>query len=262
MPGSGRVRTIVVDDEKPARMRVLDLLRRMPEIEVVGTAADGEEALTLIRAKKPDLLLLDVQMPRRDGFGVLHQLGPDVVPVTVFVTAYDHHAVRAFDAHAVDYVLKPFSDERFERAIRHARRYLGTQEAHERSAELAAAVQERESVNARSGFLERLVLKSGASVMFLSVADLDWIEAAGVYVNLHVGPKVHLYRSSVAQLLERLDPGVFVRIHRSAAVNVSRIRELRSRSHGDFTVVLKDGSRLGMSRGYRANLESWLRQRL
>jgi two-component system LytT family response regulator len=258
----GVIRTIVVDDEKPARMRLLELLQREPDVEVVGTATGGREAVDLIRSTGPDLLLLDVQMPGLDGFGVLQQLAPDEMPVTIFVTAYDKYAIQAFEAHAIDYLLKPFSDERFEAALRRARRYLGTPEALDQADQLTAAARERQSVNERSGFLERLVLKSNGSVTFLNVADVDWVEAAGVYVYLHVGSKTHLYRSSVTQLLQRLDPRQFVRIHRSAAVNVARIRELRTRSHGDFTVVLKSGSELAMSRGYRANLESWLQQPL
>jgi two-component system, LytTR family, response regulator len=258
----GTIRTIVVDDEKPARMRLLELLDREPDVEVVGTAADGHEAVELIRRSRPDLVFLDVQMPQVDGFGVLAQLAPDELPATIFVTAYDKYAIQAFDAHAVDYLLKPFSDQRFESAISNARRYLGSPEARERADELTAAARERQSVDERSGFIERLVLKSGGLVTFLDVKDVDWIEAAGVYVNLHVGPKVHLYRSSVNQLLQRLDPRHFVRIHRSAAVNTARIRELRPRSHGDFTVVLANGAEVTMSRGYRPQLEAWLRQPL
>ena len=201
-------------------------------------------------------------MPGLDGFGVLQQLAPDELPLTIFVTAYDKYAIQAFEAHAIDYLLKPFSDQRFEAALRQARRYLGTPEALEQADQLTAATRERQSVNERSGFLERLVLKSNGCVTLLSVAEVDWVEAAGVYVYLHVDSKTHLYRSSVTQLLQRLDPRQFVRIHRSAAVNVARIRELRTRSHGDFTVVLKSGGELTMSRGYRANLESWLQQPL
>ncbi len=256
------VSAVVVDDEKPARVRLLELLGRETGIAVVGTAADGHEAVRLIRATRPDLLFLDVQMPGLDGFGVLQQLAPDELPVTIFVTAYDKYAIQAFDAHAVDYLLKPYSDQRFETAVKQARRYFGTPEVRVQTEQPAAATEERRSVNARSGFLERLMLKSGRFVMFISVNEVDWVEAAGVYVNLHVRTKVYLYRSSVTQLLERLDPGQFVRIHRSTAVNVAQIRELRARSHGDFTVVLKDGAELAMSRGYRANLESWLRQPL
>lgn len=258
----GTIRTIVVDDEKPARMRLLELLRREPDVEVAGTASDGREALELIRSSRPDLVFLDVQMPKLDGFGVLSELGADELPAVIFVTAYDKYAIQAFDAHAIDYLLKPFSDQRFESAVSNARRYVGTSEVRERAAELAAAAGERQSVDPRSGFLERLVLKAGGAVTFLDVKEVDWIEAAGVYVNLHFGPRAYLYRSSVNQLMLRLDPKQFVRIHRSAAVNTARIKELRPRSHGDFTVVLVNGTELTMSRGYRPELEAWLRQPL
>lgn len=258
-----KIRTIIVDDEKPARVRLLELTKREPDLEVVGEASDGRQALGLIRRLDPDLLFLDVQMPGLDGFGVLRELGGEELPVTIFVTAFDKYAIQAFDAHAIDYLLKPFSDERFEEALRQARKYLLVSQAVQELGErLEAATQERFAVNARSGHLERLVLKSNGRVTFLDVDDIDWIEAAGVYVYLHVGPKRLLYRSSVAQLVQRLDPTRFVRIHRSSAVNTSRIRQLHARSHGDYTLVLKSGTELIMSRGYRAHLEEWLKQPL
>jgi two-component system, LytTR family, response regulator len=256
----GKIKTIVVDDERPARVRLLELLNREADIDVIGTAADGREAIDLIREARPDLVFLDVQMPALDGFGVLQALTQDELPVVVFVTAYDKYAIQAFDAHAIDYLLKPFSDQRFEIAIKRARKYLGTPEARAQAEQLTAATQERRSVDGRSGYLDRVVVKASGNVVFLDVDDVDWIEAAGVYVYLHAGPRVHLYRSSVTQLLQRLDPRRFVRVHRSAAVNMARIRELRARSHGDFTVVLQNGTEVAMSRGYRAGLESWLRQ--
>ena len=253
------VRTLVVDDEKPARMRLLELLRRQPDLDVV-TASDGHEALELVRRASPQLLFLDVQMPRLDGFGVLRQLAPDGLPVTIMVTAYDKYAMQAFDAHAIDYLLKPFSDQRFERAIARARKHLDTAGARMLAEELAAATEERQSVDGRSGYLERLVLKSNGCITFLEVNEVDWVEAAGVYVYVHAGAKRHLYRSSVTQLVQRLDPQRFVRVHRSAAVNTSRIRELRSLSHGDYSLILKDGTELTLSRVYRPQIEGWLRQ--
>lgn len=258
--GMKKIRTLVVDDEKPARVRLLELLQREPDIEVVGTAADGCEAVALLRRVSPQLLFLDVQMPRLDGFDVLRQLTPDEVPVTIMVTAYDRYAIQAFDAHAIDYLLKPFSDERFQRAIARARKFLDADEERLQGEELSAASEERRSVDDRSGYLERLVLKSNGCISFLDVTDVDWMEAAGVYVYLHAGAKKLLYRSSVTQLLQRLDPHRFVRIHRSAAVNTGRIRELRSISHGDFSVTLKDGTELTLSRAYRSQIEGWLRQ--
>ena len=254
------IKAMVVDDEKPARVRLLELLHRQPDVEVVGTAADGHEALDVLRRVEPDLLFLDVQMPRLDGFGVLRGLAPDHLPTTILVTAYDKYAIQAFDAHAIDYLLKPFSDQRFENAIARARRYLGSTEARAQAEQLSAATEERHSVDARSGYLERLVLKSNGCITFLDVNEVDWMEAAGVYIYLHTGQKSHLYRSSVTQLLQRLDPRRFVRIHRSAAVNTSQIRELRSLSHGDFALILKDGRELTLSRAYRPQVETWLRQ--
>lgn len=237
------VRTLVVDDEKPARMRLLELLRRQPDLDVL-TACDGQEAVEMVRRTSPRLLFLDVQMPRLDGFAVLRQLGPDQLPLTIMVTAYDKYAMQAFDAHAIDYLLKPFSDQRFERAIARARKQLNSDEGKAVAGDLSAATEERQSVDARSGYLERLVLKSNGCITFLDVNDVDWVEAAGVYVYVHVGTKRHLYRSSVTQLVQRLDPQRFVRVHRSAAVNTSRIRELRSLSHGDYSLILKDGTEL------------------
>lgn len=254
------IRTVIVDDEKPARVRLADLLQRQPDTELVGTACDGREAIEVVQRVAPDLLLLDVQMPRLDGIGVLKQLTPDQLPLTILVTAYDTYAMQAFDAHAIDYLLKPFSDQRFDNAMKRARRYLAACETHERALGLTAAAEECLAVDARSGYLERLVLKTNGSISFLDVTDIDWVEAAGVYVYLHTGGRKHLYRSSVTQLLQRLDPLMFVRIHRSAAVNTSRIRELRPLSHGDFTLLLKTGCELTLSRAYRRELETWLRQ--
>jgi two-component system, LytTR family, response regulator len=238
-----RIRAMVVDDEKPARMRLIERLQREPDVELAGTASDGREALDVLRRVKPDLLFLDVQMPQLDGFGVLQQLAPDELPITILVTAYDKYAIQAFDAHAIDYLLKPFSDQRFDDALKRARKYVASADVRAQGDELTAATEERRSVDAGFGFLERLVLKSNGCVTFLDVDQVDWIEAAGVYIYLHAGAQSHLYRSSVTQLLQRLNPRRFVRIHRSAAVNTSRIRELQSVSHGDFALILKDGYR-------------------
>jgi two-component system LytT family response regulator len=256
------IRTLVVDDEKPAQTRLLQLLEREHEIKVVGVARDGHEALEMIRAHTPHLMFLDIQMPLLDGFGVLQETAPEFRPVTVFVTAYDKYAIQAFEAHALDYLLKPFSDQRFEAALKRVVQIVRSQAVNDLGARLASLLEERAGINDRSGYLERVVLKSSGRVTFLDIADVDWIEASGVYVYLHVGQKTHLYRSSVAHLLQRLDPKGFVRVHRSAAVNTSRIKELQPRSHGDYTVVLKDGTELIMSRGYRPQFEFWLRQPL
>jgi two-component system, LytTR family, response regulator len=257
-----KIRVIIVDDEKPARSRLGQCLSREADVEVVGVARDGVEAVKLLRAHKPDLLFLDVQMPSLDGFGVLREIGPDGAPLVVFVTAYDKYAIKAFETHAVDYLLKPYSDQRFEAALQQARRYLRSDHGKEHSTKVKALLEQRAGVNQRSGYLERVALKSNGRIVFLNVDEVDWIEAAGVYIHLHVGGKTHIFRSSVVHMLDRLDPARFVRVHRSTVVNTARIRELQPRSHGDYTVVLHDGTELMMSRAYRSELETWLRQSL
>jgi len=255
------IRTLIVDDEKPARSRLTQCLGRESDVDIVGVARDGLEAVKQIRSLAPDLLFLDVQMPALDGFGVLRQIGWKGMPLTIFVTAHDKYALQAFEAHALDYLLKPYSDERFEAALREARKSLAL---HLERTSLAPQAQERQirDVNQQSGYLERIALKANGKIVFLNVTDIDWIEAAGVYIHIHVGDKTHLYRSSVAQMLERLDPARFIRLHRSAVVNTARILELYPRSHGDYTVVLQGGTELMMSRAYRTALEGWLRQSL
>jgi two-component system LytT family response regulator len=256
-----RIRTVIVDDEKPARTRLLALLERRSDIEVVGVARDGREAVELVRSRKPDLLFLDVHMPELDGFDVLREIPPGRMPVTVFVTAYDRYAIRAFEAHAVDYVLKPFSDERFDAAVAHALASLRNAKVDWLS-RINNLLGNEAPAGQNAALLERIVLRAGGRVIFLELKDLDWVGAAGVYLHLHIGGKTHLYRSSISAFLQRLDPLRFVRIHRSTIVNTDRIRELRPRGHGDFTVVLHDGRELTMSRAYRPQLERWLRQSL
>ncbi len=257
-----RIRTLIVDDEKPARRRLAELLGREPEITIAGEARDGREAVDLVRAHAPDLMFLDIQMPDLDGFAVLAALEPAQQPVTVFVTAYDRYAVQAFEAHAVDYLLKPYSDQRFEGALRRACQFLRSRGADEVPTRVGLLLDDRRGSEPQGGYIERLVIKSAGRVTFVGVEDVDWIEASGVYVSLHVGSRAHLYRSSLAHLLQKLDPKRFVRVHRSMAVNTERIRELQPRTHGDYTVILKNNTELVMSRGFRPQFEHWLRQSL
>ena len=242
---------LIVDDESPARTRLRHCLEEASDVEIVGSARDGREALRLIRGLVPDLVFLDVKMPDIDGFDVLEQLGT-MKPVTIFVTAFDSHAIRAFEAQALDYLLKPFSHERFEAALQRARQAIHAR----RMAPPAPPAAEAPK------YLERIMLKSDGGTLFLSVDDIKWIEAAGVYVELHVGTKTYLYRSSMIQMAERLDPHRFVRIHRSTLVNTASIQKVQPRSHGDYTVVLDDGTELVMGRAHRENLDVWLRQPL
>jgi two-component system LytT family response regulator len=250
------MKVLVVDDEAPARQRLRDLLRQDGRASEVLEAGDGRAAVDLIGRRPFDLVFLDVQMPELDGLAVLDAVGPGQMPLTVFVTAYDQHAIRAFEANALDYLLKPFSDERFEATLARARGRLGELRAGElgRSALQALAALPRG--------LDRLIVKAAGATHVVRAADVDWIEAAGVYVNLHVGGRTLLYRSGLQQLAERLDPARFIRVHRSAIVNIDSIVRLEPASHGELDVILRDGSMTRLSRTYRAALEQRLGQAL
>jgi len=252
-----RMRVLVVDDEPLARERLRSLLEKETDVELVGECGDGRAAVETIDAVKPDLVFLDVQMPELDGFDVLEAIEPDVRPHVVFVTAYDEYAVRAFEVHALDYVLKPFDRDRFRAALERARAEVARGEAAAENLEgrLAALLEELEDRRKR---LERIVVKSGGRVFFLRTEDVDWIEAAGNYVELHVGNDSHLLRETMNKLETRLDPKLFLRIHRRTIVNVERIRQLEGVTHGEYVVVLKDGTRLGSSRGYRESVQRLL----
>src|SRR4051794_37651717 len=248
---------MVADDEAPARQRLIDLLRKDSQVAAIIEAADGPSAVELIRNRKPDLVFLDVQMPELDGLGVIDEVGAKRMPLTVFVTAYDQHAIRAFEANALDYLLKPFSDERLEATMARVKARLDERSIREFGQRILRLVS-----TAPDRPLDRLVVKSGGTTRFVRVADIDWIEAAGVYVNLHVAGKELLYRAALNELAGKLDPGRFVRVHRSAIVNIESILQLEPISHGEFEVVLKDGSRSKISRTYRSQLEKRLGQSL
>jgi two-component system LytT family response regulator len=254
-----RLRVLVVDDEEPARQRLVDLLRHDVGVASVSEAANGLDAVEMIRAERPDLVFLDVQMPELDGLGIIDAVGPTAMPLTVFVTAYDQHAIRAFEANALDYLLKPYSDERLEAAMARARQRLSERSVFEFGQRMLRLTT-RAAPPPR--LLDRLVVKSGGTTRFVRVVDIDCIEAAGVYVSLHVGGKKLLYRATLHELVDRLDAMRFVRVHRSAVVNIERIVQLEARSHGEFDVVLKHGTRTRVSRTYRAHLEKRLGQPL
>jgi two-component system LytT family response regulator len=263
-----KISVLVVDDEEPARQRLLDLLRREAYVARLLEAENGIAAVKAIEEKRPDLIFLDVQMPELDGLGVMDAVGPESMPMTVFVTAYDQHAVRAFEANALDYLLKPFSDERYEATMARVRSRLDDRSLQEFGRRLMrmAAAEATPSLVAERRQLDRLVIKSGGATRFLRVTDIDWIEAAGVYVNLHLnaqaGGKELLYRITLAELAERLDPARFIRVHRSTIVNIESILQLEPISHGEFDVVLKGGARTRISRTYRSQLEERLGQSL
>jgi two-component system LytT family response regulator len=254
------LKVVVVDDEAPARQRLLDLLHRDAQVGSILEACNGQDAVQLIENQDPDLVFLDVQMPELDGLGVIDAIGVADMPLTVFVTAYDQHAIRAFEANALDYLLKPFSDERFEGAMARAKARLEERSLREFGQRVMKMVSATPT-NADRRW-DRLVVKSGGSTRFVRVVDVDWIEAAGVYVNLHVAGKEFLYRTALNDLADRLDPRRFVRVHRSAIVNIESIVQLEPISHGEFDVVLRNGSRARVSRTYRAQLEKRLGQPL
>ena len=253
------IRVLVVDDEAPARQRIIDLLEKDGQVGLVLEAADGKAAVQIIEREALDLVFLDVQMPNLDGLQVIEAVGAAKMPLTVFVTAYDHHAIRAFEANALDYLLKPFSDERLEASLARARARRDEHSLLEFGRSVLRMVCGKP---AAGGYLDRLVVKSGGTTRFIRVADIDWIEGAGVYANLHIAGKELLYRAALHELADKLDPMRFVRVHRSAIVNIDSIVELQPISHGEFEVVLKDGHRSRVSRTYRAQLEHRLGQSL
>ena len=244
-------RVLIVDDEPVARRRVRRLLRGQPEIEIVGEAGDGRLALRAIAEHDPDLVLLDVQMPELDGFQVVKALGARSRPSIVFVTAFDEYALRAFEVHAIDYLLKPFTRERLQSSLSRVHSApMGPGLAGDpRIAALLADLANRPR------FLRRLPVRAGARVVLLEVGEIDWIQSADNYVLLHAGPREYLLRDTLTHLERELDPQEFVRIHRTALVRLDRIGDLLPSVHGDFRVTLKSGAQLTLSRHYRAGVE-------
>ena len=253
------IRALIVDDEAPARQRLSDLLKQDAEVRSLHEAADGETAVQMILSERPNLVRLDVQMPELNGLEVIEAVGPENMPLTVFVTAYDQHAIRAFEANALDYLLKPFSDERFETMLTRVKRRRDDLHLRE-FGESVARVIAMQSTETR--YLDRLAVKVDGITRFVRVKDIEWIEAAGVYVTLHTLGKEFLYRASLSELAQSLDPIRFLRIHRSVIVNIESIVQLEPLSHGEFEVFLKDGSHSRVSRTYRDSLEKRLGQRL
>jgi|SRR3954469_10459343 two-component system LytT family response regulator len=246
-----KVRAIIADDEMLARERLQQLLSKEPDIDVIGECADGVEAVNQIQEKKPDLVFLDVQMPELDGFGVLASLNKEAMPVIVFVTAHDKFALRAFEVHAVDYLLKPFDRERFQTALTRALERIkqrGDKSQGERQAAVLA------ELKGPSKPLERLAIKSDGRVLFVRLEDINWIEAAHNYVEVHDEKQGHLVRDTVQGIEAKLPPEKFVRISRSVIVNISKIKEMQPLFYGEYTVTLHSGKKLTLSRRYRKKL--------
>lgn len=268
-----KIKTLVVDDEPLARRNLRVLLEADPEVELIGEASGGAEALALISEHSPDLVFLDVQMPELDGFGVLERLEAEKLPVVIFVTAFDKYALKAFDFHALDYLLKPFDDTRFEKALARAKQQLAQRELKDLSRRLISLLEDHggaprgvegaaappDSPDKPARYQTRFLIKSAGRVSFIRADEIDWIEAEDYYVKLHVKGRGHLLRETMNDIETRLDPEVFVRVHRSSIVNLERVRELQQLFGGDYAVVLHDGTQLKLSRARRERVESLLK---
>ena len=258
MTGNEKIRALIVDDEAAARRRIRRFLCASPDVEVVGECEDGCEAVARIEERPPDLLFLDVQMPRLDGFGVIERVGAGTVPAVIFVTAYDEFALRAFEACALDYLLKPFDRARFCRSVERARAQVENSRASGLDRLLEKLVGELRAGAGRQR-PNRLEVRSCGSTLFVRAEKIDWVGAADNYLELHVGKETHLIRETMSQLEARLDPTMFVRIHRSVLVNLERVKELRPLFNKDHVLVLRDGTQLTVSRTYYEHLLSRLR---
>jgi two-component system LytT family response regulator len=247
-----RLRAIIVDDEMLARQIIREMLEHDPEVEVVAECINGREAVEAIQTYQPDLLFLDIQMPEVAGFEVLEALKGERLPIVIFVTAYDQYAVRAFDVHALDYLLKPFDRERFEMAISRAKAQLRRERNGELDRRIVALL---EALKAEAKYVERLVIKNGGRVFFLETGEINWVEAEGNYVRLHTDKKAHLLRETISSLEEQLDPKKFLRVHRSTIVRIDSIRELQPWFHGEYHIILHNGTKLTLSRNYREQLQ-------
>ena len=236
---TSKITTVIVDDEPLARSNLSILLRPDPAIEIISECGSAMEALAVIRTAKPDLVFLDVQMPEHDGFDVIELLGKDLPPAIVFVTAYDQYALRAFEAGALDYLLKPFDDARFDLALDRAKQRIAAGKELPRK-------------------LDRLAIKSPGQISFLKISEIDWIEAADYYACIHVGPRTHMLRRSIAELEQDLDPAAFCRIHRSTIVNLDRVRSIALTEEGEYEVELENKKTLRLSRSYRKQLQTRL----
>lgn len=251
MGETARLKLLIVDDEPLARERIREMLRADPQIEVIGDCSNGDDAIEAVRTSRPDLLLLDIQMPGTDGFGVLEALEPHEIPCIIFITAYDQYAVKAFEVYALDYLLKPFDRERFTRAIERAKQHVFKERTRDLNDRVLAALNE---IKNKPEYLERLVIRTNGHIFFIKTEEIDWLEAEGNYVRLHSGKESYLLRDAISSLENQLDPKKFLRIHRSAIVNINRIQELQPWFHGEYRVILQDGVQLTLSRSYRDKL--------
>ena len=250
------IRALIVDDEPLAREWVRSAVAEDPEVEIIGECGDGFKAVEAIESLRPDLVFLDVQMPGMDGFGVLGMLGPEEMPAVIFVTAFDQYALRAFDHHAVDYLMKPFSRERLQEAVKRAKFARDQRSAEDLKETLRKLV---EDIRKERSYPDWLLLKNEGKSIFIKVKDIDWIESSRNNVKLHVGPHAYLFHETTAGIEGKLDPRKFMRIHRSSIVNIERIKEMHPWFNGDYSVTLRDGTQLTMSSTYRDRLKEFRR---
>lgn len=257
-----KIRAVIVDDEPLARETLRLLLRKDPEVEIVGEFGNGGATLRFFRNHEADLLFLDIQMPGMSGFDVLENIAPARMPIVIFVTAFDKHAIHAFEVNALDYLLKPFDDARFEKALERGKAQFHQQvigNLGQRMMSLIETVREpapMSSLNSQSErMLTRFMIKESGRIFFLRAEEVDWIEAADYYIKLHVGRKTHFLRETMNDIHARLDPTQFARVHRSAIVNLDRVKELQQHFNGDYVVMLNDGTELKLSRSRRAQIE-------
>lgn len=257
-----KIRALIVDDEPLARRTIRDLLTADPQVEIIGECGSGIEAVKFICKEPPDLIFMDIQMPGMNGFEALSRIEHERLPAIIFVTAFDQYALKAFEVHALDYLLKPFTDQRFEEALRQAKTNIELREINKLSQSLLALLAEQAGREAltpkRKSFLARFMIRSGGRVFFIKASDVDWIAADDYYIKLHVNDKSHLLRISMNELEEKLDPKRFLRIHRSTIINSDRVKELRQSPGGEYLVVLKNGTELKLSRSRREHLEELL----
>jgi two-component system LytT family response regulator len=251
------IQTLIVDDEPLARDRLRQLLQSDPEFQIAGECRNGVEAVEAIRKSRPDLIFLDVQMPEVDGFGVIEAVGARNMPPVIFVTAYDKYALRAFDENALDYLLKPYDERRFQRAVQRVKDHLNRGTSNNMTERMMALLQD---VSPERKAMDRLVIKSDGRVVFLKTREVDYAEAAGNYLSLHVGKDTYLIRETMNAFEARLDPEKFLRIHRSTIVNIERIKEVQPWFKGEYVVTLRDGTELSLSRTYRDKLRQFLAQ--
>ena len=248
---SPRIRVVIADDELLARKFIRRMLKQDPEVEIVAECSNGADAVTTIRKEKPDLVFLDVQMPEIDGFGVLDAVKLDHLPEIIFTTAYESYAIRAFELHALDYLLKPFDQVRFKAALKYAKERFQVQDNDEKRLQIGTLL---DSIRAQQQYLDRVIIRADGRITFLQTREIDWLEADDKYVHLHTGKGARMVRQTLSAMEDQLDPKKFVRVHRSAIVNTDRIKELQPLFNGEHSLILEDGTRLTLSRKYKDKL--------